>query len=277
MDTRFWGPSGWRLLHLVSFNPNLDGEKTRAFFKDLPYVLPCKFCRASLSDYYDDDPIPTKKEDFPQWLYRIHNRVNDKLREQKLLDAPNPEWNTIQQSYTNWLRNSCSEQNMIGWDFLFSVAFTTPCKAVETSPMPDAPPIQTLHTPELRNRWSVMCNSERIPYIQEWWSLLPHVLPYKKWTEAWLEVVPTTPKLQKGRRAITSWLYRAEKAMCKRLEKEVPHESFEGLCSELHTFASGCGRAITKAKKTCRSTKSTARHTLKQRRSTKYFATGGYL
>lgn len=279
MDTRFWGPSGWRLLHLISFaapSGELPRSALHTFFENLPYVLPCKFCRASLTDYYAVDPIPENNSDFPQWLYRIHNRVNGKLREQKLLETQNPQWKTVHKLYKDQLQAPCTKGRMVGWDFLFSVAYTTPCPAVQSSPMPGAPPRSALSTPALRNRWSVMTREERLPYIREWWSVLPAILPFKEWRQVWSKHVPVAPSLDMGRRAITAWLYKAEQSMCTELQAEMPHDSFTGLCSELNTFSSGCG-ARNKRVKTCRAQKSTARKTLKQRRKYKFKATGGYL
>ena len=277
MDTRFWGPSGWRLLHLISFQAkHMNKSKIDMFFKNLPYVLPCKFCRASLAEYYESDPVPSNANDYPKWLYRIHNKVNDKLRNQKLLDIENPKWHDIEKRYTKWLETPCSKQSMIGWDFLFSIAYTTPCPVVHSSPMPNSPPIQSMSSPEERNRWGVISRSERLPYIQAWWDALPYVLPYKEWTKAWNEVVPDTPPVENGRREVTAWLFKAEKALCQKLNEEAPHNSYSGLCSELRTFSSGCGKRIV-AVKTCRATKRVAKHTLKKRRASMYKATGGYL
>ena len=277
MDTRFWGPSGWRLLHLISFAaPDLPKPALHTFFQNLPYVLPCKFCRASLADYYAVDPIPKDALDFPQWLYRIHNRVNGKLRDQKLLETHDPQWKTVKKMYMDQLLAPCTKGRMVGWDFLFSVAYTTPCPAVQSSPMPGAPPRHTLTTPALRNRWSVMTREERLPYIRDWWTALPAVLPLNEWRQAWLKYVPVVPSVLGGRRKITGWLYKAEQSMCAALKAEIPHDSFTGLCSELNTFSSGCGARNTRVK-TCRAKKSNARTTLKQRRKFKFEATGGYL
>lgn len=265
MDTRFWGPSGWRLLHLISFSvTDIGVEKASKFFSLLPYVLPCKFCRASLTDYYAVDPIPQKAADYPQWLYRIHNRVNGKLRDQKLLEAVDPSWPEIEKRYRAWMTAPCAKRRMVGWDFLFSVAFTTPCPAVPTAPMEGAPPLTALKTPELRNRWSVISRGERLPFIAAWWRLLPDVLPFKEWRDAWRTVVPAAPSLRRGRKAITAWLYAAEKAVCAALKEETPHDSFSGLCSELAVFSSNCGKR-SKRTHTCRAKKSHARRTLRQR------------
>lgn len=277
MDTRFWGPSGWRLLHLVAFAaPSLSPTAVHDFFTLLPYVLPCKFCRASLTDYISVDPVPNKIDDYAHWLYRIHNRVNGKLREQKLLKTPDPKWDEIEKRYKDWLSAPCVKRRMVGWDFLFSVAYTTPCPSVQTAPMTGSPPREALKTPVLRNRWAVIRREERLPYMSRWWRTLPEILPFKEWRAAWSRVVPSVPSLQKGRKAITSWLYAAEKAMCTTLNEDLPHDSFTGLCAELSTFSSGCGKRSKRAK-TCRSKKSTARKTLKVRRVYKYKAVGGFL
>ena len=277
MDTRFWGPSGWRLLHLVAFAaPDLPQAALRTFFEELPYVLPCKFCRASLTDYIAADPIPATAKEYAEWLYRIHNRVNGKLRDQKLLEVPDPKWDEIKKQYTEWLKAPCTKRRLIGWDFLFSVAYTTPCPAVPTAPMTGAPPIAALKTHALKNRWAVISREERLPHMAAWWRSLPQVLPFKEWRDAWARVVPVAPSLQRGRKAITAWLYAAEKAMCAALKEDLPHDSFSGLCAELSTFSSGCGKRSKRAK-TCRSKKSTARKSLKHRRTRKYKAVGGFL
>jgi hypothetical protein len=164
---------------------------------------------------------------------------------------------------------------MIGWDFLYSVAYTTPCKDVTSTPIPGAPP--SITTPELKNRWNTMTINERIPKLKAWWSSLPHVLPFPIWQKAWRKTVPRIPQLQCGRKDVTEWLYRAEKAMCQELEENIPHESFDGLCNELNAFASGCGKIKTHKVKTCRAKKTLKRKILDRKRTRKYMATGGFL
>lgn len=278
MDTRFWGPSGWRLLHLITFaTSDIDNDHLQLFFRNLPYVLPCKFCRASLTDYYAVDPIPSNKVEFPHWLYRIHNRVNGKLREQKLLHTPDPAWKDVKKHYTELYNAQCTKGGMIGWDFLFSVAFTTPCPQVISTPMPNPPPSSSLKTPELRNRWGTITRKERLQYIQDWWASIPYVLPIQEWRKAWHTVVSPSPSLEAGRHAITAWLYKAETAMCAALKESVPHSSFDGLCKELKAFSSGCGKTRSIKVKTCRSKVTHTRKTLKKHRRSAYYATGGFL
>lgn len=257
MDTRFWGPSGWRLLHLIATAP--PRRQTRAFFELLPYVLPCKYCRSSLADYYAVDPVPstaTGSSDpsthFAPWLYRIHNRVNGKLRDQKLLKTPNPLWSTVKAEYEALYKAPCTRNAMIGWDFLYSVVYTTPCKAVPSEPLPDAPPPETLTTPELRNRWNTMEREERIKFIGRWWDLLPQVLPYASWRAAFASG-PKRPPLTEGHKAVTEWLFQVEQRVCAALHVAANHKSFGGLCRKLSVFQSKCGSKKTRKTKTCRS------------------------
>jgi len=278
MDTRFWGPSGWRLLHLIAFTAKtLPNHHLHTFFETLPYVLPCKFCRASLTDYYAVDPIPAKQEDYAYWLYRIHNRVNGKLREQKLLEVPDPSWDDVQTQYRKWLNAPCTSRMMMGWDFLYSVAYTTPCPEVTSSPMPGTPPIQSLKTPELKNRWNVLSNRERLHYLEQWWTILPYVLPFNPWRNAWKSSVHRLPVLTKGRTKVTEWLYSTEQTMCKALKDTVSRESFEGLCSELSAFSSGCGAIKSPKVKTCRAKRSKLRNTIRKSRQKRFSQTGGFL
>ena len=116
MDTRFWGPSGWRLLHMIVATPlkNRNELKIKRFFELLPYILPCKFCRHSLSAYYEKRPVPRNFEDFEKWLYNIHNDVNDKLRSQNLIKEPNPSYAEVHKRYSEWSKTPCASTQILG-------------------------------------------------------------------------------------------------------------------------------------------------------------------
>lgn len=199
-------------------------------------------------------------------MFRIHNRVNGKLREQKLLTTPDPKWTEIEKRYRDWLSAPCSIGRMIGWDFLFSIAYTTPSPVVASAPMVGAPPCEALTTSELRNRWNCMTREERFPFLASWWESLGHVLPFDAWKRAWASGLQTIgkPPVEKGRRPMTAWLFKMEKYVCRHLREAALHDSFAGLCTELSAFSSGCGTS--KRSKTCRAKKQRARATLRQRR-----------
>jgi hypothetical protein len=131
MDTRFWGPSGWKLLHLVSYSyPNEpsfeDTQIYGMFYNNLKYVLPCKYCRTSLTGFMEELPIEnymSSKKKLTKWMYLIHNKVNDKLRKQKLLTEPNPTLKEVDKIYNELIKTKCK---LPGWDFLYTVAFNYP-------------------------------------------------------------------------------------------------------------------------------------------------------
>jgi len=258
MDTRFWGPSGWRLIHLIAAARR---EESMPFFELLPYVLPCKFCRASLSDYYAADPIPTNPNDLPEWIYRVHNQVNQKLREQKLPTAPSPSLESVKKKYDDWVSAPCSAHRMVGWDFLYSIAYTTPCRQVSSVPLPGAP--SDLSTLELKNRWNLLTREERLKKLEEFWNALPKALPFKEWRSTWHAAAPP---LRKGRVQMTNWLFQIEQHMCKALAEPFEHTSPNRLCKELSQFESNCGKKRSQKVRTCRSKKKKARETIRQQR-----------
>lgn len=268
MDTRFWGPAGWRLLHLTVTTP-LNGRHfsdIKEFFKLLPFILPCKFCRQSLSKYYLKRPVPSSYNNMNKWLYDIHNDVNDKLRSQNLLKTPNPPFSKIQDEYMKWSQSPCAPTTILGWDFLFSVANTTPSKSLHSTPIVDAPP--NLGTPELRNEWNTMDYKERIPIVERWWSLLPLIFPYKPWSAAWRSTcADIKPPVSSGKKAVLSWLFNIQKDVCQAMQEHAPHNSFSGLCKQVSAFSSGCGKAKTKNTKTCRAKKMAARNSLSRNRT----------
>ena len=95
------------MLHLIATGPN--AAKNRTFWEALPFVLPCKFCRASLSEYYDTLPVPTKQAEFAEWLYKIHNMVNNKLKEQGQTLEPDPTFKAVQTRYIELLSQGCTK------------------------------------------------------------------------------------------------------------------------------------------------------------------------
>ena len=126
MDTRFWGPSGWELFHLIAFrSPHPDDVLN--IMKD---VLPCKFCRASTTKYVHDHPL---RGNPGKWLYEIHNMVNNKLRTQCADDptvvdpGEDPEFTAVKAKYM-----AMKPTRVPGRDFLMSVAYVYPADPEST-------------------------------------------------------------------------------------------------------------------------------------------------
>ena len=279
MDTRFWGPSGWRLLHLAVATPQKERSETklRDNFLELPYVLPCKFCRYSLSGYYEIHPVPHNFNRYERWLYDIHNEVNGKLRSQNLLNQPNPTYEEIHKRYSEWAVAPCASSQMLGWDFLYSIANTTPAKSAHPAPMDGAPSNAT--TDHERNKYNILPYKERLPHIQRWWDSFGEVLPFEPWRSAWKRGTAKFGKapVRKGKKAVLAWLYKMEKFICATMAEEAPHDSFEGLCKEVTAFSSGCGKKTSPRVKTCRAKKNSAREKLRRTRRLKFHTAGGVL
>jgi hypothetical protein len=135
MDTRFWGPDGWHLLHSIAYkypsNPNkTTKQKYKRFFNSLPYVLPCVYCRNSLQRFYKELPIENSlhnNEALFEWLYEIHNKVNNKLKKQGFTSKPNPKLDKVKKFYKKYVKQNdklCSEHP--GVIFIYSIIFNYP-------------------------------------------------------------------------------------------------------------------------------------------------------
>jgi hypothetical protein len=119
MMTKIWGPPGWLFLHCITFgypyviNMNkkehvVRMHKTRDFFRNISYVLPCKYCRNSYIEFMKEIPIEyflKSRKDLTFWLYKMHNKVNNKLG---VPDCNIPSFEEVQKRYEAF-RAKCSK------------------------------------------------------------------------------------------------------------------------------------------------------------------------
>lgn len=263
MDTRFWGPSGWRLLHLMTFTytPDQNKEEMGRVFNALPYVLPCKFCRCSLTEYMDEDPVePALKSRaaLSKWLWRIHNKVNDKLRGQGLLSEENPSFDAVSKVYMERIDAGCIKTDFEGWDFLFSIAENHPFSpsSKNSLPMEGCPTGAEKLCFKEKNRWNLLRPEERYEKYAEFWENLGASLPFQEWIDAW-----TSAGLRRGqlktRATFIKELWRIRCSMEKNLEL-VNREKFQSLCKRIREHRSGCGKKP--RARTCRKSKRDARN-----------------
>jgi len=116
MDTRFWGPAGWDLLHRLSFH----SKNPHALLENVAEILPCKFCRNSTRRFVKGFPYNNKPA---EWLFNIHNKVNHKLRTQCANDpkvinpGPDPSFEEVNHKFQNK-----KIDYLIGQKFLMSIA-----------------------------------------------------------------------------------------------------------------------------------------------------------
>ena len=119
MNTTFWGPSGWEFLHTLTFiypvNPSFgDKVKMREFMNSLCFILPCKYCRLSFTKYIKSLPIDEyleSRDTMIDWLYKIHNKINKKLRIQGFCKHSNPELTTVTRHYKTITQHICKLLN----------------------------------------------------------------------------------------------------------------------------------------------------------------------
>jgi hypothetical protein len=252
MDTRFWGPSGWKLLHLITFDykpSDTNAVSYAQFFESLPYILPCKFCRASLTDYYRQYPFLEKGSlksdlDLKRWMYNIHNCVNDKLRKQGLNPNKDPKYTEVKEFYDKWINCGWQEQLSTFWDFLFAVAYNHPKESTSNSkPMPECPKevYKCKDTCE-KNKWNVLSIRKKLYWFKRFWAFLPAVLPVEI-AKRWEQVENSNPPTLGCRRSTLAWLWRMRCGLDSQFK-----DPYTSICKKIASYSSDCGkkkRAIT--------------------------------
>lgn len=80
MDPSIWGAGAWHLLHRVSTRKH-DRVTSKEFYMSLKDILPCRSCRANIQKHVAKLPFPVGKNKgkVAEWVYGIHNLVNDDL------------------------------------------------------------------------------------------------------------------------------------------------------------------------------------------------------
>jgi hypothetical protein len=252
MDTRFWGPSGWKLLHLISLVKLNDFHAP--FLETIPYILPCKFCRASLTDYYRKHPYEMEKGrinpklNMEKWMFTIHNCVNDKLRSQGLHAEANPTYSEVKKNNKILLHQPWNEQLALLWDFLFAVAYNHPKETIaDSKPMPDCPKTVLKCKDHCeKNKWNVLSFKKRYEWFRRFWLFLPAVLPWHI-HHHWEKVEKINKPTLECRRSTLAWLWRMRCG----LDAEF-HDPYTSICKKIATYSSDCGSsrgAITCRKK----------------------------
>jgi hypothetical protein len=206
MDTRYWGPSGWQLFHLIAFrSPHPD--ELLLMIKD---VLPCRFCRESTRQYTHDLPL---KGDSGKWLYDLHNKVNHKLRVQAKEDpsvidpGPDPSFEEVKSRYL-----AMTPTSVPGRDFLFSVAANYP-----TSPTEDDMALQ-----------------------RRFMKVLSDVYPFEDMRAVFKTYLATNPVALKNQIAYMKWVYGLLMTLSKKIK--VPIRTYKGYVQHTMYYKSGCAK-----------------------------------
>lgn len=249
MDTKYWGPSGWKLLHLITFAGDANKENLHAFFTSLPFVLPCKYCRASLTEYMVKHSLDAALNNgtLAKWLWTIHNEVNAKLRSQRLHVEDNPSFSSVKKIYTERAKAPCTRTKFEGWEFLFSIVENHPFsrQALHGSSLPGAEALGADAPIEEKNRLNALKPDERLDQFQQFWEVLPHVLPYREWREVWEKCETDWSSRAASLKTLWSIRCRMESAL-----QLLNRTDYSSLCKELRTHRSGCNKSV--RAKTCR-------------------------
>ena len=240
MDTRFWGPSGWQLFHLIAFaSPN-----ARDVLEEMKDVLPCKFCRASTSEFVRKHP---PKQPYGKWLYDIHNMVNDKLRTQcsedpKVINpGPDPPFEEVKRRYMDMKPNAVP-----GRDFLMAVAYNFPA------------------SPEPRDM-----STQR-----EFLHHLADAYPFEELRDVFQIYIKEHEPTLTSQRAYTRWMYGLMKTLSDKVGANI--RSYRGYMGHLAFYKSGCKKKTYKGK-TCRRSVGGGRTKVRDGERTRKIAVGSLL
>ena len=220
MDTRYWGGSAWQLFHLIA-EGSPSASKTLVFMHK---VLPCKFCRASTTEFVHQHPL-TKSKKPGRWLYEIHNMVNNKLTTQAKTDStvilpdPDPTYEEIHKRYAELLDKS--PRAVPGRDFLFSIAYNYP-----THPEPE-----DIATHE--------------GFLKE----LKRTYPFPELRRTFASYVEMEPINVTSRTAYLHWMYELLRMLATKTKS--PIRTFKGYTHHVAYYKSGCAKS-TYHGKTCR-------------------------
>ena len=239
MDTTFWGPPAWVLLHSIAFNyvPNeLNRETYQIFFENLQNILPCIYCRASYIEYISYEPISQhldNSKDLSLWLYKIHNLVNDKLRKQGLIKWQDPSFEEVYKRYSdsNEAIDRCQLRchSIMGWNFLYCIAFVFPENGRTAA--------QTSHYSGYYTFFNTLAN----------------VLPYKGgYQDIYKEYLHANPILEylESREDIKKWIYNLEITVNNKFK--VKCDEFSKIENDIENYRAGCDSIKSDTKPTCR-------------------------
>ena len=196
MNTSFWGPDAWNMLHTIAEKcpPKMSVSKTnkiRKFYQNLVHILPCKYCRMSLKDFYQQLPINNYLDSgkcIRYWLYLIHNKVNNKLRQQGECNWENPTAKNAFNKYKNYIDqiggsdDSCLNlEKSPGWDFTYCICLNY--------------------------------RVEKKMYYKRYFTHLAGTYPCKKIAKAYQEYLKSNPIKLNNCIELTRWFYKFDKLL----------------------------------------------------------------
>lgn len=227
MDTRYWGPDAWQLLHSIAVSypskpSKIDAENYYLFFGTIKDILPCIYCRISFNEYSDQLPIENylkNGKSLSYWLYLMHNKVNEKLRNQNLQISEDPEFDTFHQKYLEKVKIICNDIKCIyrlpGWEFMYCVLFNYTAK---------------------KNKIDEVRKQSYITFFK----LLPQIVPFPSLRDVMLKYIELFPieDCMQSRTLMKLWCYNLEKMFCE--INQIKYSKFTERCRSIELYRAGC-------------------------------------
>lgn len=215
IDTRYFGPSGWQLFHLIAFRSKHPQE----VLMDMKDILPCPFCRESTAKFVRESPPAAP---YGKWLYDLHCKVNAKLRRQAETDpsvidpGQDPTFEEVKTKY-----DAMKPTAVPGRDFLMAVAYN----------YPDAPEPQDRTTQ------------------REFLHHLAEVYPFEDLRSVYQAYIKDHEPDLHSQPTYTKWMYGLLARLAKATKTSI--RSYRGYMAHVAYYKSGCARKTYKGK-TCR-------------------------
>jgi hypothetical protein len=190
------------------------------------------------------------KESLTKWLWKIHGSVNDKLREQKQKIPEDPPFALVKEIYEERLAYGCTRTEFPGWEFLFSIVENHPLARETSSPMPGAPPLDTIDPSNHQEllKWNYLSGDLRYAYICKFWSLLPSIMPFQEWKTVW-DASMTNTDFCTTKTDTKKKLWSLRCTIESQLEL-LNRTNYKELCTDLRQHKSGCSK--NRRARTCR-------------------------
>lgn len=225
MDTRFWGPDGWKLFHCIAVTyPVKPTKKDRLlykqFFVSIEHILPCIYCRQSFHQYAEELPINDyldSRTSLSYWLYLMHNKVNKKLFGQGLYVDLNDDFKAIHQKYIDLVKeinsNHCYHP-LPGWDLLYCILFNYPLQKKPIEPI-------------------------RFKYYIIFFQTLAQLTPFQTFRSLLSDYLKSYPISDyMNRSSLKLWGYHLEQEYCQSATLRCP--KFRDRCYSIELFRAGC-------------------------------------
>lgn len=117
-----WGPSFWKILHIISLNypdkPSYIQKKNIInFFTNLSNILPCNKCCINYKKKLKENPIENSinnKNSLMKWVIDLHNNVNKSLKKPLLTyeQALNKCYDKCSKNINNSIDNSIDNNSI---------------------------------------------------------------------------------------------------------------------------------------------------------------------